>query len=65
MFEVRRLVILLVNKELKESQIIDIAIVADVRVYRKEEEKMDKYKELGIELGRLWGVRPKVIPIII
>ena len=55
----------LVDKEKRECQIIDIAIPGDTRVWRKEEEKMEKYRELGFELGRLWEVRPKVIPIIV
>ena len=63
--EARRPDLVLVDKEKKECQIIDIAIPGDTRVWRKEEEKMEKYRELGFELGRLWEVRPKVIPIIV
>ena len=55
----------LVDREKKECQIIDIAIPGDTRVWKKEEEKMEKYRELEYELGRLWGVRLKVIPIIV
>ena len=32
---------------------------------KKKEERMEKYRELGFEIGRLWNVRAKVIPIMI
>ena len=63
--EARRPDLVLVNKETKECQIIDVAIPGDTRVTKKEEEKIEKYRELGFEIGRLWEVRPKVIPIVI
>jgi len=65
LIEARRPDIVLVNKETKECQIIDIAIPGDTRVEKKEEEKIDKYHELAFEVGRLWEVRAKVIPIVI
>jgi len=63
--EARRPDLVLVNKETNECQIIDIAIPGDTRVVRKEEEKIEKYKELGFEISRLWNVRTKIIPIVI
>ena len=63
--EARRPDLLLVNKQTRECQIIDVAIPGDTRVIKKEEEKIEKYRELGFELGRLWEVRPQVIPIVI
>ena len=63
--EARRPDLILENKETKECQIIDIAIPGDTRVIKKEEEKIEKYQELGFELGRLWKVKTKVIPIVI
>ena len=47
------------------NKIIDIAIPGDTRVIKKEEEKTEKYQELGFELGRLWKVKTKVVPIVI
>ena len=32
---------------------------------KKEEEEIDKYKELAFEIGRLWKVKPRVILIVI
>ena len=63
--EARRPDLVLVNKETKECQIIDIAIPGDARVTRKEDEKVEKYKELGFEIRRLWNVRTKIIPVVI
>ena len=63
--EARRPDLVVVNKETKECQIIDIAIPGDARVSRKEDEKMEKYRELAFEIGRLWSVRAKVIPIVV
>ena len=63
--EARRPDLILENKETSECQIIDIAIPGDTRVVKKEEEKVDKYKELAFEIGRLWKVKPRVIPIVI
>ena len=63
--EARRPDLILVNKETKECQVIDIAIPGDTRVVKKEDEKIDKYKELGFEISRLWKVKTKVIPIVI
>ena len=65
MIEARRPDLILENKETSECQIIDIAIPGDTRVVKKEEEKIDKYKELAFEIGRLWKVKPRVIPIVI
>jgi tRNA A37 N6-isopentenylltransferase MiaA len=40
---------------------IDVAIPAD----RKEAEKILKYKELLIEIQRIWNVKSGMIPVII
>ena len=31
----------------------------------KEMEKVDKYQDLALELRKLWGVKVKVVPIVI
>ena len=41
--------------------LIDVAITGD-RVIRKEAKK---YKDLTIDIQRLWNVKTKVIPVII
>ena len=44
---------------------IDIAVPGDVRVERKEDEKVEKYRDLCRELGKLWKVRCSVVPIVV
>ena len=43
--------------------LIDFAISGDRNVIKKEAEKILKYKELTIEIQRMWNVKTKVIPV--
>ena len=43
---------------------IDVAIPADRNVNRKQAEKILKYKDLTIEMQRMWNVKVKVIQVI-
>jgi hypothetical protein len=45
--------------------IIDVAIRVDRNVNKKEAEKSLKYKDLTIEIQRMWNVKSRVIPVII
>jgi hypothetical protein len=45
--------------------LIDVAISGDRNVIKKEAEKILKYKDLTIEIERMWNVKIKVIPVII
>ena len=45
--------------------LIDVAISGDSNVIKKEAEKILKYKDLTIEIQRMWNVKTEVIPIII
>ena len=45
--------------------LIDVAISGDRNVIKKEAEKILKYKDLAIEIQRMWNVKTKVIPVII
>jgi len=43
----------------------DVAISGDRNVIKKEAEKILKYKDLRMEIQRMWNVNTKVIPVII
>jgi hypothetical protein len=45
--------------------LIDVAIPGDRNVINKESEKVSKYKDLVIEIQRMWNVKATVIPQII
>ena len=45
--------------------LIDVAISGDRNVIKKEAEKILKYKDLTVEIQRMWNVKTKVIPVII
>jgi len=45
--------------------LIDVAISGDRNVIKKEAEKILKYKDLTIEIQRMWNVKIKVIPVTI
>ena len=48
-----------------ECQIIDFAISGDRNIVIKEQEKIDKYQVLIIELQKVWNVKVVVIPVAI
>ena len=45
--------------------LIEVVISGDRNVIKKEAEKIPKYKDLKIEIKRMWNVKIKVIPVII
>jgi len=45
--------------------VIDVVIPGDRNVIKKEAEKILEYKDLIIEIQRMWNVEAKVIPVII
>ena len=45
--------------------VIDVAISGDRNVIKKGAEKILKYKDLTIEIQRMWNVKTKAIPVII
>jgi len=44
--------------------LIDVAISGEINVIKKEAEKILKYKDLTIEIQRMWNVKTNVLPII-
>jgi hypothetical protein len=43
--------------------LIDVAISGGRNAIKKEAEKILKYKELKIEIERMWNVKARVIPV--
>ena len=56
--------IIIRDKEKRTCMLIDVAISGDRNVFRKEAEKILKYKDLTLEIQRMWDVKTKVIPVI-
>jgi hypothetical protein len=57
----------IIIKNLKDNicLLIDVAIPSDRNVLQKEFEKKLKYKNLSIEIQRMWNMKCFVIPVII
>ena len=49
----------------RKHMLIDVTISGDRNVIKKEADKIIKYKDLTIEIQRLWNVKEKMIPVII
>ena len=45
--------------------LIDVVILGDRNLIKKEAEKILNYKDLTIEIQRMWNVKTKVVPVII
>ena len=45
--------------------LIDVAILGDRKVIKIETKNILNYKDLTIEIQRMWNVKTKVIPVII
>ena len=56
---------MIIDKRDKSCQIIDVAIPEGNGVREKEDEKVEKYQDLAREVRKMWGVRTKVIPVVV
>ena len=54
-----------VDRDRKTCNIIDIAVPGDAGIVEKEKEKVEKCQDLGREVARLWDVKAKVVPIVV
>jgi hypothetical protein len=57
--------IIIKNMNVKIYLLIDVAIPSDRNVIQKESEKKLNYKNLSIEIQRMWNMKCFVIPVII
>jgi hypothetical protein len=53
------------DNEKGTCMLIDVAIPGDRNVIQKETEKILKYKDLTIEIQRMWNLKTRAIPVII
>ena len=52
------------NKKENRCLLIDVAVPDDANIPIKEVEKISKYKDLEIEISRMWKTKTKVIPVV-
>jgi hypothetical protein len=57
--------IIIHDNEKGTCMLIDVAISGDINVIKKEAKNILKYKDLTIDIWRMWNVKTRVIPIII
>lgn len=58
--------IVLVDKKSKRVYFVDVSIPLDSNMQKAYDEKISKYAELSVEIGRVWNAGfPEVLPIII
>lgn len=53
------------NREAKTCLLIDVAIPDDHNIMIKEAEKISKYKDLEIEIKRMWNTKASIVPVVI
>jgi hypothetical protein len=59
------IIIVIRYNEKGTCMLIDVAISGNRNVIKKEAKKILKYKDLTIEIQRMWNVKARVIPVII
>jgi hypothetical protein len=57
--------IIIKNKEEKTCLMIDMTVPSERNVTIKELEKLSKYKDLEIEISRMWEMKTTTIPIVV
>ncbi|KAL1446402.1 hypothetical protein WDU94_005646 [Cyamophila willieti] len=57
--------IIVKNRKEKTCLIIDVAVPADSNIGKKEAEKKLKYRDLAIEIERMWNMKVTIIPVVI
>ena len=60
----RRPDLAVVDKKERSCNIIDFVIPGDNRIEEKENDKIEKYQDLGRELEKIWNVKVKIIPLV-
>ena len=55
----------LVDKKERSCKIIDFAVPGDSRIEEEEKYKIEKYKDFGRELQKIWNVKVKIMPLVV
>ena len=62
--ETRRPDLAVVDKKERSCKIIDFEVPGDSRI-ENEQDKIEKYQDLGRELQKIWNVKVKIIPLVV
>ena len=57
--------IIIKHKQNKTCQLIDMSVSSGSNISAKEFEKLSKYKDLEIEITKMWKMKTKAIPVIV
>ena len=60
--QTNRLDIVIKHKESKTCKLTDMSVPSDSIISAKEFEKLRKYKDLEIEIAKMWKAKTKTIP---
>ena len=55
----------IVKRQGKSYPLIDMSIPTEKNTSGKVTERLSKYKDLEIEIERMWGMKPTTIPVVI
>ena len=53
------------DKQDTRDILLDITFLSDSKLKEKEYEKLEKYQARKEELGRMWGIKASVVPLVI
>ena len=57
--------IIIKNYKERTCIMMDVAIPSDQNISLKEFQKLSKYKDLAIDLTKMWKLKAKIIPVVI
>lgn len=57
--------IVLVDKQRKKTVVIDVVILNDTNIRKKEDKKLVKYQGPKEELKKIWKVKAPVVPVVV
>ena len=64
-FEANRPDMVIIDRNNRKWWLVDFSVPYDPNVARKEQEKIEKYKDLAAEVARMHKVSVEVVPIVV